>query len=81
MARLRIDIKNRDLQRFKTVILSRYGVDEENPFTLDTNEQILDALTGIVKEYLTGLVSSHERHVKQQQAISGITVDNIDLNE
>jgi len=35
----------------------------------------------MVKEYLKTFVVTHERYVKQQQAISGITVDDIDLNE
>jgi hypothetical protein len=81
MARLKIDIKNKDLKRFKDVILSQYDLGEENNIVLDTNEQIIDHLTSMVKEYLKTFVISHERHIKQQQAISGITVDEIDLNE
>ena len=81
MARLKLDIKNKDLQRFKDVILSQHELGEENNIVLDTNEQIIGHLTSMVKEYLKTFVVTHERYVKQQQAISGITVDDIDLNE
>ena len=81
MARLKIDIKNKDLKRFKDVILSQYELGEENHIILDTNEQIIDHLTIMVKGYLKSFVGNQERHIKQQQAISSITIDDIDLEE
>ena len=79
MARLKIDIKNKDLTRFKGAINSRY--EDGELIELETNEQIVDALTSIIKEYLTGIVHNHEVNVKKQIALSGITVETIDLNE
>jgi len=81
MARLKIDIKNKDLKRFKDVILSQYEIGEENHIILDTNEQIIGHLTSMVKEYLKSFVGNQERHIKQQQAINNITIDDIDLEE
>lgn len=79
MPKLELQIKNRDLDRVKTLLEYRYQNDEQ-PIDLSTNDLIMVAITKELKRMLKDLIHSAEHEKKKKEALQIITVDDIDFD-